>query len=226
MKNHKPGLFLIISICTASAHAYANPDLFADDNVFTPEDATTVDDSNIFNDAQNIPPLYDENVDASSGLFLASTPDDCSSSLMSRDDSDDSSMGETPERRVRTRSAEESCPNPASPRPDAETIPDFGLLNPGSNLLDFMTPPDTGRAKAPVRMIQPPEGETYIQYLERMLRISDPNLKDDLCPPELVFDLQVPVCHSGNWERDVYRGVGDYFFKLFNVRYCINFPFD
>lgn len=222
--NYTVNTFLLFfSFCAALlARANAVSDLFGvgdNDNAIAPESGT-VDDLDIFTTPQD-----DQNTaDANAGLFLSSMHDRCSAAI--DDEADNISLlptGENTKARVRSRRAELCAPKDGELFKPDSGVPNFGLLNPSSNLLEILTPPPkVNPAKRPTQIFQPPGGENDVDYLERVFNLAYPSPDlEKLCPRALVFDLGIPVCHSGNWARDVFRQIGDYFFDLFDVRYCI-----
>lgn len=212
--------FCTFLICAAAVQAYAISDLFSDYSDFTSEAA--VDDPEIFNEVP-ITSLLDDNVDSNPGLFVSSTQDDCLPSL-SADDTSLLSMLQ----KGRLRPRAELCPNSGSPKLELE-LPNFGLFNPGG-IFDFRNPSDTPE-KPPVQIYPQSEGDASMPNLERLFGLPDLNHRtdkinneeEDPCPYDLVSDLEIPVCDSGNYARDVRRFPGDYFYDLFNIRYCIFF---
>lgn len=226
--NYRIGFFFFFIIFSFSfleifVDADAIPDIFPDYNEFETEAATN--DPEMFNgESVSLPSLPDDDVDSNPQLFLSSTQDGCGSS-MSTDDTNLVSVG----RKARVRPRAESCPNQGTPKPDPG-LPNFGLFNPGSTLFDLVTPLETP-ANPPVQIFpQPAEQDPQKEYLERLFKL-DPldqrtyttNDEDDPCPPNLVSDLDIPVCDSGNYAKDVLRVPGDYFFDVFNIRYRIYF---
>jgi hypothetical protein len=211
---YRIGLFVALSICTCALHAFAISDPFLENNPSEPDAASG--EREIFNGGPvALSPV--DNVDSNAGLFSSSNDDECSYS--NADDNKLFLIG----RKVRIRlRAEESCPNPRL------ELPDLGLFNPGGGLLDLFTPPESATT-APAQTFPLPEGEqSDIEKLERMFK--DPLLdhrtdkindeEEDPCPADLVSDLNIPVCDSGDYARDVLRFPGDYFFELYNIRYC------
>lgn len=221
------GLFVFIfSFLRVAVHSdaiSASSDFFLDYDDFGTDIAFY--DPEMFNEESESPTSFlDDTDDFNPELFSSSTQDGCVS-LMSADDTNLFGMGQ--EARVRPRA--ESCPNPGSSTPDTG-VPNFGLFNPGSSLFNLMNPPDNP-AKPPAQIYPgQPERDLIKEHLERMYQLNnageeeDDDEDEDPCPFHLVSDLHIPVCDSGNYAKDVQRIAGEYFFDLFNIRYCMSVP--
>ena len=213
----RSGLFIFILIfpfLQVAVHADSFLDFYPDYDDFRDEDDAPYN-SEMF-DEESVSPLafFDDTVDYNTGPFESLNQDECFS-LMSVDDTNLFSTG----RKARFRPRTESCPNQESSTPDIE-LPSFGLFN-------LVKPPETP-AKPPVQSLpQPPEKDPIKEQLERLFQLPSVNHRTDAatdednpCPYALVGDLDYPVCDSGDYERDVQRFAGEYFFDLFNIRYC------
>lgn len=207
--DYRISLFFIFSVCNSFLHAFATVDLFLGYNP-TELDASS-EALGIFNGESSL----ENNIGSNSPLFSSSHDEECSYSNV--DDSDLFPIG----RKVRIRSrAEDSCRNPGLEPPN------LGLFNPSGGLLDLFTPESP--TTTPVQIFPlPGGGQNDIEKLERMFeyplpdhRTDKTNNEEDPCPADLVSDLNIPVCHSGDYAKDVLRIPGDYFFELFNIRYC------
>lgn len=224
MMAHKIGLFIFIfifSLLQGIVRADAVADFFPDYNEFE-TDAASYDLDMFDDDSSSLSLLLDDADDSEIGLFDSAIEDDCSS-WMSTADTDVFSMGQ--EARLRPRA--ESCPNQESSKPDME-LPNFGVFNPGSNLFNLLKIPENP-LKPPTQVLpEQPEQDSIRKELDRIFELPNidhrtgaTNNEENPCPSTLVSDLSIPVCDSGDWARDVLRIAGEYFFDLFNIRYCM-----
>ena len=221
---YRIGLFIFIFIFSfrqGVVHADAIADFSPDFNEFE-IDAASYDPDMFEDDLSSLSSLLDDADDSDPGLFDSSTQDDCSS-WISTADTDLFSMGQE----ARLRSRAESCPNQESSKTDMG-FPNFGVFNPGSNLFNLLNIPENP-LKPPTQVLpEQPEKDPIRKQLDRIFELPDMNHRTDAtsnednpCPPALVSDLSIPVCDSGDWARDVLRIAGEYFFDLFNIRYCM-----
>lgn len=214
-------LIFIFPFLQVVLHAVAIPDFLLDNNEFETDTASY--DPEIFDqESSSLTSLLGDTDDSNTALFESSIQDGCPS-LMSAEDSNLFSTGQD----ARLRPREESCPNPGSSKPEIG-LQNFGLFNPGSALFNLVNPPGNP-LKPPTQVFpEPPEQDPIRKELDRIFLLPDvdhrtdvTNNEDDPCPSVLVSDLDIPVCDSGDYARDVLRIAGEYFFDLFNIRYCV-----
>lgn len=109
-----------------------------------------------------------------------------------------------------------------------EPLPPVPNIYDSNEMLNQFTPETLPKPHITIPGTETEKGKEDISRLNELFNLPDythdtnPAEQDDVCPEDLVHDLQIPVCDSGRAGRDNLRLRGEGTYTLYNVRNCMS----